>query len=379
MYHNLPSGGALRVLDSVLERAVETHEVELFIPETANDTFLSLSDHAKRTHRFDLRDPRTVHGGYEMVRSVPRYGRLIAGAIDAGGFDVALVSASLVTQAPEVLPYLSTPSLYYAPEHRRSSYDRENAAPQRTTSDALFRYVQAPLRAWLKRFDRRATVHASRVFTHSEFAAANLRRAYGIISGVVRLGVDTEFYRPLDLAREGFLLSVGALDPRKGHDFVIEAIAQLEDGRRPPVHVIADRGEDGPRLARLARARGVDLELHVGIPADEVVRLYNRAGVLAAGQIDEPFGLVTLEAMACRTPVVAVAEGGLRESVVSGQTGLLVPRDPRRFADAIDSVLRDGGLAERLGSAGREDVLERWTWSTTAQQVLAMAGDLAAT
>ena len=379
MYHNLPSGGALRVLDSVLERAVNTHEIELFIPETANDTFLPLSGHATRTHRFDLRDPRTLHGGYEMIRSVPRYGRLIAREIDAGAFDVALVSASLVTQAPEVLPYLSTPSLYYAPEHRRSSYDREAPPARRTARDAIFQRVQAPLRAWLKRFDRRATLRASRVFTHSEFAAANLTRAYGVIPEVVRLGVDTDLYRPLDLAREGFMLYVGALDPRKGHDFVIEAIAQLEDGRRPRMHVIADRGEDGPRLTHLAHARGVDLELHVDLPADEVVRLYNRAGVLAAGQIDEPFGLVTLEAMACRTPVVAVAEGGLRESVVTGQTGLLVPRDPRRFADAIESILRDSGLAERLGSAGREDVLERWTWSTTAEHVLAMAGDLAAT
>jgi glycosyltransferase involved in cell wall biosynthesis len=378
VYHNLPSGGALRVLDSVLKQAGNTHQIELFIPETANDTFVPLSGHAKRTHRFDLRDPRTLHGGYEMVRSVPRYGRLIARAIDTGAFDVALVSASLVTQAPEVLPYLSTPSLYYAPEHRRSSYDRETLPAQRTTRDAIFKRVQAPLRAWLKRFDRRATLRASRVFTHSEFAAANLTRVYGIIPEVVRLGVDTDLYRPLDLTREGFLLSVGALDPRKGHDFIIEAIAQLEDGRRPRMHVIADRGEDGPRLTHLADARGVDLELHVDLPAEEVVRLYNRAGVLAAGQIDEPFGLVTLEAMACRTPVVAVDEGGLRESVVTGQTGLLVPRDPRRFADAIESVLRDSGLAERLGTAGREDVLQRWTWSTTAEHVLAMADDLAA-
>jgi glycosyltransferase involved in cell wall biosynthesis len=64
-----------------------------------------------------------------------------------------------------------------------------------------------------------------------------------------------------------------------------------------------------------------------------------------------------------------VAEGGVRETVTHGKTGLLTARDPRAFADAIQALLENRDLRESLGSAGRAHVLERWTWDRTAIEV----------
>jgi glycosyltransferase involved in cell wall biosynthesis len=88
--------------------------------------------------------------------------------------------------------------------------------------------------------------------------------------------------------------------------------------------------------------------------------------VVACAQILEPFGLIALEAMASATPVVAVSEGGFRETVVEGQTGFLTPREPKTFSDRLADVLEDPALRARLGAAGRTWVETRWTWERSA-------------
>jgi glycosyltransferase involved in cell wall biosynthesis len=142
--------------------------------------------------------------------------------------------------------------------------------------------------------------------------------------------------------------------------------------------VVGDRGHLESALRAHAVARGVDLDLRQGIPFAELVDLYRRAGVVACGQIREPFGLITLEAMATRAPVVAVDEGGFRETVRDGVSGVLAPREPAAFGRALASVLDDPGLAARLGGAGREEVERVWTWERTAAGYDALLAELAA-
>lgn len=111
------------------------------------------------------------------------------------------------------------------------------------------------------------------------------------------------------------------------------------------------------------------MQLLGGVSDDQLVELYNQARVTLYAPVREPFGLVPLEAMACATPVVAVQEGGIPETVLSGQTGLLVPRDPQQFAAAVQRLLADPELAAAYGQAGRQQVLLHWTWEQAAQTV----------
>lgn len=367
VYHNLPSGGALRVLEAYLKYQAAHHHIELFLPETANDEFVPLSPYVAKVHRFPMQAVRGKLGNYTQLREVARLGKRAASAIDAGSFDVVLASASIITQSPEILPYVRTPTLYYAPEYYRLVLDKQivnRSMPERLTWWGL-----APRRAWAKRFDRKAIHQATKVFTHSRFAAERLQHFYGINGEVVLLGVDTAQYHPTGVPRQGFVLSVGAVAPVKGHGFVVQALATLPPGQRPALVVVGDRGEYGSQLEREAKEAGVGLTIKQKIPFPEVVESYNQAGVLAAGQYQEPFGLITLEAMACATPVVAVAEGGLKETVTDNQTGLMTPRDPVAFGKAIRRILDDKALALRIGQAGRADVEKRWQWAECAAKV----------
>ena len=114
------------------------------------------------------------------------------------------------------------------------------------------------------------------------------------------------------------------------------------------------------------------------VPKDEIIALYTHASLFACPSVYEPFGIINLEAMACGTPVVASAVGGIIEVVVPGKTGLLVPvelpvggaefepKDPakfaRDFAEALTSVVSDPDRAAEMGRAGRRRAIESFSW-----------------
>jgi len=83
----------------------------------------------------------------------------------------------------------------------------------------------------------------------------------------------------------------------------------------------------------------------------------------------EPLGLVALESMACGTPVVGVAEAGVRETVQHGENGLLTERDPHEFGQAIVTLMQDKSMWSRMSLLGRERVLERWTWEKSFEML----------
>jgi glycosyltransferase involved in cell wall biosynthesis len=151
------------------------------------------------------------------------------------------------------------------------------------------------------------------------------------------------------------VLYAGRLSAEKGVLELVEAADGLN-------LVIAG---DGPLRARVPGAQGF-------VPHDELQRLYARAAVVACPSRREGFGVACLEAMAHGRPVVATAVGGLLDLVVDGETGLVVPpRDPGALRSALERLLADRELRRRLGAAGRERALERFSWESVTDATLA--------
>ena len=120
------------------------------------------------------------------------------------------------------------------------------------------------------------------------------------------------------------------------------------------------------------------------VPEDDLVALYSHAAVFVCPSVYEPFGIINLEAMACGTPVVASAVGGIPEMVLQEKTGLLVPFEPRRrrsrtreaqqfardLAEAINALLRGPQKRARMGTAARERVETYFGWNRIAERTL---------
>jgi glycosyltransferase involved in cell wall biosynthesis len=215
-----------------------------------------------------------------------------------------------------------------------------------------------------------------RVLTNSYFSRESMLRAYGVDSSVCYLGVDTERYRDCGLARRRLVVGVGAFFQNKRVEVVIEAVARI----RPPRPVLAWIGNSARpdylrQLVELAERRGVSFTPYLAVEHDEVVRVLNEAAVMAYAPRLEPFGYAPLEAAACGLPVVGRAEGGVRETVIDGETGFLVDSD-NEIHPALERILEDEVLARRMGAAARRRVESTWSLSAATDRLESHLFDL---
>ena len=189
---------------------------------------------------------------------------------------------------------------------------------------------------------------------------------------VVPVGVDADVFRPAGARVPGRIVATTSADvPLKGLVPLLEAVAKLRTERDVELVVVGRPREGGPALAAVERLGLGDAVRFVhGVSEAALVDLLASAEVGVVPSLYEGFSLPAVELMACATPLVATAAGALPEVV--GDAALVVPPgDPEAIAAAVGRLLDDPELAARLGAAGRERVVERFTWRAVAEQTVA--------
>jgi len=217
------------------------------------------------------------------------------------------------------------------------------------------------------------------VVTVSESSRRDIEAQMGVPASrmqVVPVGVDHARFRPLlDVARvPGRLLTTASGDvPLKGLTYLLEALAKVRV-ERPDAHLVVigklRNGSVVPALLdRLGLADGEAVRFVSGVSDERIVELYAEASLAVVPSLYEGFSLPAIEAMACGTPLLATTGGALPEVVgTTGATACLVPpADAGALASALVELLDDGDERARLGEAGRERVLDRYTWRACAE------------
>lgn len=386
VYHNLPSGGAKRALYEMTRRLAARHAIDVYTLSTGDHAFCDLRPVVDQHRIYPFEPARLFNSPFgrlnqwQRARDLNRLdavSRMIAAEIDANDYDVVFVHHCRFTQAPLLLRYLETPSVYYCQESLRQLYEPPISHPDLNGKgwrgrgdrlDPLIRIYRGRLRA----ADAAAARAAGTILANSHFSKGNIERSYGRSAHVAYLGVDADLFSPDPLVeREDYVLSVGALRPNKGFDFLIDALALIPPSERPMLRIIANAGDGAEQgfLETRAAAAGVRLGIETAVPPETLLDRYRRALLIVYAPVREPFGFVPLEAMACRMAVVAVAEGGVLETVCDGQTGTLTPRDPARFAAAVAALLASPETAEAYGRAGRRVVEREWNWEAAVARV----------
>jgi glycosyltransferase-like protein len=249
---------------------------------------------------------------------------------------------------------------------------------------------------------RQAILEPDRILVVSERWREILADEYRTSAEVVHNGVDVARFRSADpdlaaalrqragAADRPLILAVGGIEPRKGSDTLMAAIAALSrsagrPGRRPVLAVVGGHSFQDYReyrdrvlssLPRLGLRLDDDVVLLGTVPDDELPGWYAAADVLAFPSTKEGWGLAVLEAMSAGLPVVASDLPVFREYLRPGQDALMVPAaDAAALAAALGAVLDDAALADRLRAAGRE-VCARFTWARCAAEHQRLYADL---
>ena len=273
-----------------------------------------------------------------------------------------------------------------------------------------------PLRPWKREqlgygydcstwLEKTATETADAVVAVSEGTRSDILRLFDVDPARVRIiynGIDPEEYYPrtsnellvengIDTAQP-FILFVGRIARQKGIIHLVNAIKYMNPGFQV---VLCAGAPDTPEIAEeMSRAVGEAQSKREGViwidkmvTKDVVYQLYTHAAVFVCPSIYEPFGIINLEAMACETAVVAAAVGGIKEVVVDGETGFLVPLEqmqttpfeavnPDKFsrdlAEKINLLMADPAMCKRFGEAGRRRAIEKFSWASIAAETKKM-------
>jgi starch synthase len=272
-----------------------------------------------------------------------------------------------------------------------------------------------PLRAWKSEqlgsgyamsswMERTAILDADAVIAVSQGTRDDILRVYPVDPNrihVIYNGIDVnEYQKTTDtsaLLKHGvdpevpYVLFLGRITRQKGVTHLVDAIRYLP----PETQVVLCAGApDTPEIAAEMRSKVEDVRrthprvvwIDKMVTKPEAIQFYSNARVFCCPSVYEPFGIINLEAMACRTAVVASSTGGIKEVVVDGKTGYLVafdhdpttgfPTQPDRFARdlaaKLDSLLGDPERCARFGEAGRKRVEEIFSWNAIAGQTIGL-------
>ena len=389
VWHNLPSGGGKRALyDHVRGLVSRGHEIEAWCPPTADRSYLALSEivpeHVIPLSGFEaklqpalLRRLNEVRWNtWSQVRSMERHCRECARQMHAKSFDILFAASCILYHTPFIGRFVEIPSILYLQEPNRRFYEAQPellwTALNWSANDLFsFRFwrrslsqrIRLPGIRVLAREERNSALAFDQILVNSFFSRESVLRAFGIDSKVCYLGIDTNRFANQNRPRELFAVSLGAIIPPKNVEFLIDAVGSVSPHLRPTLMLVANTIESNyfDRLKVQAQKSQVSIQVHHRIKDEEIVDILNRARLMLYAPRLEPFGYAPLEACACGTPVVAVAEGGVRETVQDGVNGLLVEHEPAAMGAAIERLMLDERLHKQLSTQAQELVKGVWS------------------
>jgi glycosyltransferase involved in cell wall biosynthesis len=352
-FHNLPLGGAKKVVYEQIKYLSKRNEIDLYqlIP---SDTFFPTEKFATHVYNYTFQMNSKLpdvlsrlNKDYKNFILLANLHKKIAKEIDSKKYDIVIVHPDKYTQAPFILKYLKSTSVYYAHEWLRIVYEKEYAFQEDVT--ILKKLYEEFTRQIRKSIDRDNLLASDIILANSKFTSQNIKKAYERNASINWPGVDIRIFRPLRIKKEYDILFVGDKSSHEGFDMLsnIEKISKITIS----VKTISKKSES------------------FGVSEEKLAEMYNKARLVICLARNEPFGLVPLEAMACGVPVIAVNEGGYRETIIDGKTGYLLPRDPKVLAEKLDYLLSSEKVRVRMGENARKHVVANWTWEKSVKKL----------
>lgn len=344
IFHELDFGGAKRVVLEFAKKLKKNHVVDLYYVDEYRDN--NVKNHFNKTYHYKFNSKiwkgndwkaRIYKDTIELINLYNLH-KKIAGDIKSEKYDYIFVHPSKLTQAPFLLRFLKNKCIYYCQEPLRMIYDSAVFSNIKNIPfpKNLYEFSNRKIRKWI---DSENFKCASIILANSNYSKSFIEKCYGRKVELCYLGIDTDLFKPLNIDKSIDILFIGNKD--NGLNLLNNSLKFF--------HI-------NPKVKVIFRKNGKFI-----LSDKELVKIYNKSKVLVSLNKNEPFGLIPLEAMSCGTPVVAVSEGGYKESIIDNKTGFLISRDAHELYEKINSVIGNDKLRLIMAKNARENVLQNWT------------------
>lgn len=351
IFHELDFGGAKRAVMEFAKNLRKNHIVDLYYLDENKD---DVEDYFNKVYYYKFSSKiwkgnnwkvRLYKDTIELIKLYNLH-KKIAVNIKSKKYDYIFVHPSKFTQAPFLLRFINNKCIYYCQEPLRMVYDHNLSSISNIKfPKIIYEFLNRKIRKWI---DAENFKSASIILANSSFSKDFIEKSYKRKAEICYLGVDANLFKPLGVNKSIDVLFIGNKD--KGYDLLNESLKFFKT--KPKVYAIF----------RKYKKKSVSDK--------ELVFIYNKSKVLVALNQNEPFGLIPLEAMACGTPIIAIGEGGYKESVVDKKTGFLISRDTRELHEKISKIISDDDLRNSMAKAARAHILKDWTWDKSVDRLL---------
>jgi glycosyltransferase involved in cell wall biosynthesis len=347
VWDDLPEGGAKRVVFEQIKGLSKLAQIE-YITNQVKSTF-AFNDYVTGFHRFDM--SLDLHKGLTrpfqelsfITKVLPEYRKMVR-LISNLKPDLVLAHPSMVSQASWIMTMLEQPVVYFAHEWPRVVYEPE------------YHPLPHGIRGWYELWrrqavgwvDKRAVAAASEVVTTSTYLERSLSKIYDRKFNVIHPGVDLNtFSPPKRRVNKNYFLFMGNREAISGY-LLLDKVINM--GYKVKVVELGAKG--------------------FSYLETEIVQFYRGAIATLCLSENEPFGLAAIESMACETPVIAVKTGGHTDTVVDGETGLLIKPDERELIKAMQFCKRYPVKMKQMGKQGRVRMRNCFSWKTHTEKLV---------
>lgn len=391
VWYNLPSGGGKRALyNHVLALQSCGHYLEAWTTDLSAESYLSLSrviiEHSKPIKN-ELEKILKIRNPLKRERSKIKLLKIHSmdciDEINRGCFDIVFANSCSITSVPFICYKSKIPVVLYLGEPDRKLFEAEGECniwqlPEFSFSlKGIRRFYKDFLSNYSYRLSVREQIHAARsysaIFVNSLYSRESVKRAYGLDSAVCYLGVNELIFSPNEaLDKKSFVVGMGRISSAKSPETAISALSLISPDRRPSLIWISNDPvyDHLEKLVKFAVERKVDFKPLINIDDSEIVNVLSEASVMICTSRLEPFGLAPVEANMCGTAVIAVREGGFRESIVNNVNGFLV--DDGNLSDMaglIEKFCSDLKYSADMGKKAREYAITNWNFSAMADNI----------
>jgi len=360
VFHNLPGGGSYRVMQQLIDHLVGFgYEVDVYYTTEKGQSLKRSLNNVLRTYEYKLSIPRNLIVRLIWILCVlPNIHKEIAKKINKKAYRFVLINHDYLTKSPYVIKFIKHKRVYVLHEPQREFYE-----PAGIHAPDLKKRIANMLRYPIKIVDENNTKNADYIICNSTYSRQIIKKIYKKDAILLYPAVDKNIFKPdRSIKKENLIIVVGTISKVKGQDFVITSLLPILGIYRL---IIFGRGgaEEKTRIKKITKENTSKyIEIIENGSDVKLVNLYRRAKVVCIGAHREPFGLTSIEAQSTGTPVVAVREGGVPETIIDNKTGYLSDRDPVQFLSKTKKALNN------YTTLGRQAQINARRFSTKTQE-----------